>query len=131
MGWPADKQTGTNTNLMQSGSEPPLERGERLDTELLLQLQPALDVTARFLECSHCSEWPLPFIPCHPTLDSFQIPQPARQFLAHFRWPVTAGIPAVNTARFPSYHLSDLGCTTSAFQTQEKWGALPICSEES
>lgn len=36
---------------------------------------------------------------------------------------LTAGIPPENTARLPGYHLSDLGRATSAFQTQQKWGA--------
>lgn len=50
VGWPADKQAETNTNLMQSGSEPPLERGEKLDTELMLQ-----PISSCIQHCSYCS----------------------------------------------------------------------------
>lgn len=137
MGWPADKQAQTNTNLMQSGSEPPLERGERLDTEFLLQ--PISSFSQYLSHCchcqvsgaSHCSEWPLPFTPCHLLLGIFQIAQPGSPFLAHFRGPGYSWNLPREHSQAPWLSLVRLGPHHLSLSNTAEMGSSPICSEES
>lgn len=105
---------------MQSRSELPSESRERLETELLLQ--PISSCIQHFSYCPHCQ-----------VSGALSLLRVALAFhtLSPIPWyfPDTSAwkpLPCSfleSTARLPSYHLSDLGHTTSAFQMQEKRGA--------
>lgn len=128
MGWPADKQAETNTNLMQSGSEPPLERGEKLDTELMLQ-----PISSCIQHCSYCSHCQVSgVLSLLRVALAFHISSPTPRYLPDpSAWkPLPCSFPSLQLEsprrtqpELPGYHLSDLGHVTSAFQTQENWGA--------
>lgn len=104
---------------MQSRSELPSESRERLETELLLQ---PISSCIQHFYCPHCQ-----------VSGALSLLRVALAFhtLSPIPWyfPDTSAwkpLPCSfleSTARLPSYHLSDLGHTTSAFQMQEKRGA--------
>lgn len=126
VGWPADKQAGTNTKFNAEWVWASLRKkgktGHRAPAPAHLQLHPALLLSLPgFWSALTAQTGPSHLVTCSLIFSRYFSLEATSLLILDGQ--LTAGIPAENTARFPSYHLSDLGRTTSAFQTQEKWGA--------